>query len=41
MLTWLRMGFCAYDICGENLDELSDYEESAAFRFVLFSSRFI
>ena len=25
------MGFCEYDICGENLDELSDYEESLMF----------
>jgi hypothetical protein len=41
MFAWLRMGFCEYDICGENLDELSDYEENVAFRFVLVSACFI
>jgi len=35
------MGFCEYDFCGENLDELSDYEENVAFRFVLVSACFI
>jgi hypothetical protein len=41
MFAWLRMGFYEYDICGENLDELSDCEESVAFRFVLVSACFI
>jgi hypothetical protein len=40
MFAWLRMGFCEYDICGENLDELSDYEESVALRFVPVSANF-
>ena len=41
MFAWLRMGFCEYDICGENHDEPSDYEKSIAFRFVLVSACFV